>query len=223
MNCIRRFNSTCLYLLTFINVVLLFMICLKMENYSTSQWLINSRLPTKISNYDEIISLEQSENFEKLKNMTFNVAERISLKEIVEIIYYNVSKPIPKEANSIECMVLSNANPPYNVCLHDNEKDGILSGTLRQDLVWEPGVQKMIKWFFIAHRNATFVDLGSNIGIHSLYAATVRNDVHVLAVEPFPENVIRIHKAAQLNKVDSRFKVRNIKVSAECCNDNEKC
>lgn len=223
MNFAQLFKPTFLYLLTFLNIGLLLIIFIKSDNIMTSQLFTNSRLPERISYY-ETVSLDQSENFEKLKNMTFDVAERKNLKEIIEIVYYNVSKPIPIEANSIECIVLSKANPPYNVCLHDNDKDRFLSGSLRKDLAWETGIQDMIKSFFLAHRNATFVDLGSNIGVHSLYAATVKNDVQVLAVEPFPKNVIRIHKAAQLNKADSRFKVRNGKecIIAECTK-NENC
>lgn len=155
----------------------------------------------------EYFSLEQTENYDKLKNMTYDVAEKILVTEKVEIVVYNVSKPVPNEADEIECIFLKNANPAYNICLHSNEQDTYLSRGLRTNFVWEGELQGMIKALFSDYPEATFLDLGSNIGVHSLFAAGLKDTVQVLAVEPFPKNVIRIHKAAHLNNVQNRIKV----------------
>lgn len=163
----------------------------------------------KIHTENSVVSvyLEQGENYDIIKNMTYGVAEKVTVMEKVEIIVYDLSKPVPKEAEQIECILAKNANPPYNICLHDNELDTFLSRGIRTNLVWEPEIQSMVKMFFDQHPTGTFLDLGANIGTHSLYAANLNKTVQVLAVEPFPKNVIRIHKAAHMNNVHNRFKV----------------
>lgn len=51
--------------------------------------------------------------------------------------------------------------------------------------------------------DANVIDIGANIGLYTLIAAKMNR--HVIAVEPLHENLNRIHKAAQLEGVQSRI------------------
>ena len=53
------------------------------------------------------------------------------------------------------------------------------------------------------HPDTLALDIGANIGLYSLFAATL--DHSVVAVEPFYDNVIRIHKAASIDGLDKRI------------------
>lgn len=144
------------------------------------------------------------ESFEKLRKETFGAIKIEKIVEVVELIQYDVTRPVPDEAKNIECIVMKNADPPYNVCLA--AKDGT-SQDLKGTFSWENDIQAFIKHFYKEHPTAMFLDLGMHIGLHSLYAAVLNKNVHVLAVEPFPESIVTLHKATHLNSVQSRFKV----------------
>ena len=53
------------------------------------------------------------------------------------------------------------------------------------------------------HPDTLAIDIGANIGLYSLFAATL--DQSVVAVEPFYDNVIRIHKAACIDGLYKRI------------------
>ena len=49
------------------------------------------------------------------------------------------------------------------------------------------------------------MDVGAQIGQYSLFAAKMGRDV--LTVEPFYDNILRIHKAAKEEKIEAKIKL----------------
>lgn len=48
--------------------------------------------------------------------------------------------------------------------------------------------------------NGVFIDLGANIGVVSVYVASLRPDVRIFAYEPESENLALLHKNIELNE-----------------------
>lgn len=144
------------------------------------------------------------ESFTTLSRETYGAIRKDTIIEHVEIILYDVTRPVPKESEKIECIVMRNAAPSYIVCL--SAGDG-MSQSIRRSLSWENDVQAFIKEFFKENPTATFFDLGMNIGVHSLYAAALNPNIRVLGVEPNPQNIVILHKAAHMNNIENRFTV----------------
>lgn len=62
-----------------------------------------------------------------------------------------------------------------------------------------------IEWIGSFHENSVFWDVGANVGIYSLYAATTR-PVMTLAFEPLAANYHILNRNIQLNQVSSRVR-----------------
>ena len=51
------------------------------------------------------------------------------------------------------------------------------------------------------------IDIGSNIGLYSLFSSKLGRDV--LSVEPFKDNIIRFHKAVKIQGLENRITLLN--------------
>lgn len=153
-------------------------------------------------------TLLSATNFEEIRNMTFGSVRKMVVQEKIELIQFDMLAKVVQGrwANDIECLYLANAAPPYYAC-HKIVDD--LSKRVRRHLYWERGTQHLIKKFFDSNPDSTFLDLGSNVGYHSLFAASLNKNIKVLSVEPFPQNVLLMHQAAYLNNVQHQIEVSN--------------
>lgn len=66
-------------------------------------------------------------------------------------------------------------------------------------LGYESGIRNIIKTKF--QDNGTFVDVGANVGIHTLVAA--KRAKEVIAIEPMPENADRLDENCRLNNLNN--------------------
>lgn len=67
--------------------------------------------------------------------------------------------------------------------------------------VWEPAVSSVIR--HLLRPGDTFVDIGANVGVHSLLAARCVGDRgRVIALEPFPEAANQLRLNLELNSID---------------------
>jgi FkbM family methyltransferase len=61
----------------------------------------------------------------------------------------------------------------------------------------------MFTAYITKHPGCIVIDVGAQIGQYTLFAAKLGS--HVIAVEPFHENILRIHKAASINRLHSKI------------------
>ena len=89
------------------------------------------------------------------------------------------------------------------LCIHDTKFDQHVSGQLKQHGLWEPNnVRSFIKQMSEVP-DAKFIDIGANIGLYTLIAAKYNRNV--IAIEPLHDNVVRIHKAANMENVQANI------------------
>ena len=101
-----------------------------------------------------------------------------------------------------ECVKTAAASD-LKICLFPTNQDIWVSGGIRQHGGWELGWNKAIMDALTKYPNAAFLDIGANIGMHSLVAA--KKGHQVVAVEPKLETIQRLHKSVNLNNLQERF------------------
>ena len=86
------------------------------------------------------------------------------------------------------------------MCVHDEKTDSLISGYVRREGAFEKHVSRTIKALLDAMTRLTpynegtketiFLDVGANIGMHTLYAAKL--GYPVWTIEPQKQNIIKV-------------------------------
>lgn len=152
--------------------------------------------------FGNFYSLRLENDYQQLYVMTNGAVQQGYIIEKFRFFFYDLTRPVPKIAKNNKCVLLKNSNPQYSQCF------GVKGSVYNDCYIWEPGLQNFINHFFDKNPDAMFVDLGMNIGLQSLYAASINSDVQVLGVETYLENVLVLHKSVHQNNFQKRFTVR---------------
>ena len=89
------------------------------------------------------------------------------------------------------------------ICLYPTAKDVYVSGSIHSSGAWEGHVTRGVLEALKRYPNASFLDVGANIGMHSLVVAQTGRKV--VAVEPKLETVKRLHKSVNLNNLTDKI------------------
>lgn len=124
--------------------------------------------------------------------------------ETASLYFYNISQPCKADLKCIRTRTV----PSTTVCLHSQWRDKYISHDLEDTGRWEPQVADSFLEMLRRDRSAGVLDIGANIGYYTLLAAKMGHQV--VAVEPLVDNIIRIHCAAQIEKLfDKITAIRN--------------
>ena len=86
--------------------------------------------------------------------------------------------------------------PSFMMCVHNEETDSDISAYVRKEGGYEKQIGRTIKALLGAskhregNKKTTFLDVGANLGMHTLYAAKL--GYPVWAVEPHKQNIIKV-------------------------------
>jgi len=80
------------------------------------------------------------------------------------------------------------------MCLKSVEEDEVISGVIMREGMFEPASVGITSDIAHIYPEATFIDIGANIGTHSL--AALANGCKVVSVEPIPRNLAFISQSA---------------------------
>ena len=89
------------------------------------------------------------------------------------------------------------------ICLYPSNIDTFVSGSIRKFGAWERHITMSIKHAMKRYPKSTFLDIGANIGMHTLVVAKLGYDV--IAVEPKRSTIERLHKSVNLNGLSNRI------------------
>lgn len=112
------------------------------------------------------------------------------------------------EATSINCTLgrMMSEGMMFPICLYDIRNDSSISGMLLhgKKLFEEENVRSIAEWLKQL-KDAAFIDIGANIGLYTNMAAQF--GYRVLAVEPRPQNVLRIRKALHTRNLQNKVTI----------------
>lgn len=105
---------------------------------------------------------------------------------------------------TFECVPLVVESKPY-VCLYPNDVDTIISGTIRRDGIWEPHLIKRFIDMLHSDSELGFIDIGANIGVYTLVAASLQR--LVIAIEPYEENLKHLSHGLFVSHLENQVTV----------------
>jgi FkbM family methyltransferase len=89
------------------------------------------------------------------------------------------------------------------VCVHEIKRDQDVSRLLISSGIWEEHLVTRFVRILSAYRQFAFFDIGANIGVYTMYAASLGCS-NIISIECFLPNIERIRRAIQLEHVQQR-------------------
>lgn len=115
---------------------------------------------------------------------------------------YDLSSQV--SAEQINCRKSASIdNVSTTLCYHNTVSDQYVSGSIASQGVWETSI--VTNFISIVKRTKCQIvfDIGAQLGQYSLFTAKLVPKV--ISVEPFYDNIIRLHKATQLENLGSKI------------------
>ena len=100
---------------------------------------------------------------------------------------------------NFECIKTVEIIVRTTLCIHNVKNDIYISGSIKAHRVWKIEMLVIFVKMVNFRKNIQAIDIGSNLGQYCLFAAKIGRKC--VAVEPFNDNLIRIHKAAQIENI----------------------
>ena len=103
--------------------------------------------------------------------------------------------------------IKSGLKPHFTICVHEMKNDIYVSYRILKSGIWEKEISELIKDMLLRFdtRDIVFVDVGANLGFHSLYAAKL--GYNVWAVEPQQRNVIKMYRSALKSGITDKLTI----------------
>ena len=103
--------------------------------------------------------------------------------------------------------VKSGLKPHFIICVYEMKKDIYVSNQILKSGIWEKEISDLIKGMLLHYdqQDIIFLDVGANLGFHSLHAAKL--GYKVWAVEPQQPNVIKIFRSALRSGVSDKLTI----------------
>ncbi len=170
-------------------------LCLKNKRTNAMKIFLLLALLALILNFSNI----KSSRFQKIKSNPENQIKQSNIN------IFDLNKPLePKEIyEPIKCRNSSKVYVETVLCVHDLQKDVFVSNDIWNKGVWEIWILQPFLQYVNKYPDSLVIDIGGQVGQYSLFAAKMGRKV--VTVEPFYDNIIRIHKAATKAKVQDKI------------------
>jgi len=119
----------------------------------------------------------------------------------------------PKECIESKTFRNGRTNLSAIICIKPIERDVWVSGTIKKTGAWETETILNLIDVLNKFENATFVDIGANIGMYTVLAAAMHRKV--VAVDADPENLAYIRKSLELKNTANQVRLFSNAVSDE--------
>jgi FkbM family methyltransferase len=111
----------------------------------------------------------------------------------------------------IEYDIIISGRPPFRMATLAS--DQVIGRTIREQGRWQENhIIDVVKWLDMTVKGKTFVDIGANIGTHSI-AALNYGFAHAICIEPDPTNFMLLKINQILNSVEGRCQNFNMAAS----------
>lgn len=131
----------------------------------------------------------------------FNESELHDIKEHIRV--YDLRNQSQIEAECLKTKIVREVQT--TICIHDVQRDRVVSKMIKNGNLWEEQQINLFLRMMEASNDIHLLDFGAQIGEFTLFAAKYGRKV--VAVEPFYENYVRLHKAALFENTQDRIKL----------------
>jgi FkbM family methyltransferase len=139
------------------------------------------------------------------RRATYALNDELTLEEYSEtngkrlnINLYALQQPNDFE---FECIKTKKVTVQVTICLHELENDVLVSKALQKYGIWEESIITTFMRMLKASHDIGVLDIGAHLGQYCLFAAKFGR--RCIAVEPFYDNYVRIHKSALIERTQS--------------------
>ena len=131
-------------------------------------------------------------------NKYFSHEENTEIKKFLKI--YDLKKT---NTYHFDCVKSALVLVQTTICLHAIQNDVFISQNIKSSGSWETEQLRLFMRILDSNKNIQVFDIGAQLGQFTLFAAKLGRKV--IAVEPFSDSFIRIHKAAQLESLTDKI------------------
>ena len=167
---------------------------------------------SKLNLKEEILNKRTRSIDSKVLNKSFDTNDLqftkkqtiFSKKELTEIKAYLQTYDLNTLNNeTFECFKTAEVIVQTTVCIHNISNDIYVSNELKEYGIWELNILTLFMKMLDSTSNLQVFDIGANLGQYCLFAAKFGRKC--VAVEPFYDNVIRLHKSAQIENISNNI------------------
>lgn len=145
-----------------------------------------------ISNYSETVSIAAVHVTQLYYNDTSEMLNGIRV--------YDWSKPVTINPS---CIPMKNLPKTTMICLFDPAEDVVFSNSIITSGLWDAPLVREFRYLLGRQSDLNLIDVGSNLGLYSLIAATLGHNA--VCVEPFPKVYQYFHKSVIINNFQHRI------------------
>ena len=183
-------------------VVLLWSQSFLSPNISQDEPILIVRVELKKQNQNHVNNqrLPFQESSDRLtgQNRTIRHYETINLKHISHLNIFGEQRFKQEQHLDIQApntCIKSGLKPHFTICVYGMKNDIYVSYRILKSGIWEKEISELIKDMLLRFdpQDVVFLDVGANLGFHSLYAAKL--GYNVWAVEPQQRNVIKMYRS----------------------------
>jgi FkbM family methyltransferase len=109
------------------------------------------------------------------------------------------------EINPLKEVLDSNFDPSFTICLHRAREDRVISASIIRTGTFEPFIGALLSETLGNYPNSILLDVGANIGIHSLLGASLGHKVY--AIEPLLMNIRKLYLSSKKNQMLDKIKL----------------
>ena len=111
------------------------------------------------------------------------------------------------EANAADsCLIITKqgtGDTNFTMCVYPEDTD-LISDNMRRSGQWESSISELFLRSLEEYGDSSvFVDIGGNLGVHSLFVAS--KGFKTFSVEPMPTNLVRFYRSVVLSDVTERI------------------
>lgn len=133
----------------------------------------------------------------KLKPSTEVLVNNLQLDDIKE--HMRIYDLKAKNDKNFNCVKSANIIVQTTICIHDIGRDIYVSGAIQSNGVWEWDLVDLFMRMVNSRSDINVFDIGAQLGQYTLFAAKLGRKC--IAVEPFYDSYIRLHKSVQLENL----------------------
>ncbi|KAK3576467.1 hypothetical protein CHS0354_028515 [Potamilus streckersoni] len=152
--------------------------------------------------------IEDSSKMRVQKFAAFNLTHNEDMRHI-----YTLHNLYPSSEGRRYMCIPTRTIPSFTICVFSVQKDIYVSGSLLQTGIWDLKQTQLIQRALNEFPEATFIDVGANIGYFSLLARAMGRTV--IAIEPTDANFLRLQEGVVRNKFSDNILMLKYAISDE--------